>query len=201
MAYDPQRHHRRSIRLRGHDYSQEGEYYVTLCVQDRQRAFGEIQNGRMLLSEIGNIASACWIEIPRHFPRVLLDEFVIMPDHMHGILILKECVPVGVQYIEPRQENIEPQQDQNIFLNQYQKIVPASLSSIVRCYKAAVTRLCRREGISEFRWQRNYYEHIIRDGNDYARVQKYIADNVNKWSEDKENPDNDPAASIERLPH
>lgn len=118
-----------------------------------------------------------------------------MPDHMHGILILKEYVPVGAQYIEPRrenieprQENIEPREDQNTHLNQYQRIVPGSLSSIVRSYKAAVTRLCRREGFPEFRWQRNYYEHIIRDGSEYARIQKYIADNANKWSEDEENP-------------
>jgi putative transposase len=179
MRYDPIKHHRRSIRLRGYDYSEAGEYYVTLCVHGRSHAFGDIKNGMMLLSDIGEIASSCWLEIPRHFSNVVLDEFVIMPDHMHGILILRECVPVGVQYIEPRQ-------DQTTHLNQYQRIIPGSLSSIVRCYKAAVTRNCHRQGILGFQWQRNFYEHIIRDGNDHARIQKYIADNVNKWSEGEE---------------
>jgi putative transposase len=163
MRYDPIRHDRRSMRLGGYDYSEPGEYYVTLCVQDRVRAFGEVENGAMLLSDIGEIASSCWMEIPHHFLNVLLDEFVIMPDHMHGILILTRKDQVGVQYIEPRQENIEPQQDETLHINQYQKIIPGSLSSIVRCYKAAVTRNCHRQGIQGFQWQRNYYEHIIRD--------------------------------------
>jgi len=206
MSYDPLRHHRQSIRLRGHDYTQAGEYYVTLCVKDRECALGEIKDGLMLLSGIGEIAATCWLEIPRHFPNVLLDEFVIMPDHMHGILILRERVPVGAQYIEPRRENIEPRREnieprreniaprieQNPNLNRYQKVVPGSLSSIIRSYKGAVARLCHRQGIPEFRWQRNYYEHIIRDGHALDRIRRYIANNVSKWSEDKENPVNDP---------
>ena len=220
MSYDPLRHHRQSIRLRGHDYTQAGEYYVTLCVKDRECALGEIKDGLMLLSGIGEIAATCWLEIPRHFPNALLDEFVIMPDHMHGILILRNCVPVGVQYIEPRRENIEPRREnieprrenieprrenieprreniaprieQNPNLNRYQKVVPGSLSSIIRSYKGAVARLCHRQGIPEFRWQRNYYEHIIRDGHALDRIRRYIANNVSKWSEDKENPVNDP---------
>mgnify|MGYP002814623350 FL=1 len=108
MAYDPLRHHRRSIRLRGHDYSDPGEYYVTICTHNRECVLGEIKDGEMRLSNAGEIAETCWLEIPRHFPNVVLDEFVIMPDHMHGILILKEYVPVGAQYVEPRRENIEP---------------------------------------------------------------------------------------------
>jgi putative transposase len=176
-VYDPRKHHRHSIRLRGYDYAQEGAYFVTFCTHERECVLGVIKDGAMMLSSEGEIATACWLEIPRHFPNVLLDEFVIMPEHMHGILILKDCASMGVQYIEPPRK-----------LNQYQKIIPGSLSSIIRCYKAVVARLCHRQGIPEFRWQRNYYEHIIRDGHDLDRIRKYIANNVSKWFEDKGNP-------------
>jgi REP element-mobilizing transposase RayT len=186
MRYDPLRHHRRSIRLRGHDYAAEGAYFVTFCTHERECILGEIKKGAMVLSNVGLIALECWLEVPTHFPNATLDKFVIMPDHMHGILILKDCALVGVQSIEPRRK-----------LNQYQKIIPGSLSSIIRSYKAAVTRLCRRQGIPQFQWQRNYYEHIVRDGHDLDRIQKYIADNVSKWSENREKPENDPRNSIE----
>jgi len=112
-----------------------------------------------------------------------------MPDHLHGIIILTEendveahCV--GIQYIESRQERIESRQ-QTIAarqeLNRFQKVVPGSLSSIIRCYKAAVTRISRREVCGEFVWQRNFYDHIIRSGSDLDRIREYIRRNVEEW--------------------
>jgi putative transposase len=105
--------------LRGYDYARERAYFVTICTHERECVLGEIKNGAMKLSGAGEITTACWLEIPRHFQNVSLDEFVIMPDHMHGILILTNRTSVGVQYIEPRRQ-------QNPNLNQYQKVVPES---------------------------------------------------------------------------
>lgn len=87
-AYDPAIHHRRSIRLRGHDYAGGGVYFVTLCVADRRPLFGTVVGGRMALNDAGRIAAACWREIPDHFPQVVLDEWIVMPDHVHGILMI-----------------------------------------------------------------------------------------------------------------
>ena len=172
MIYDPTKHHRRSIRLKGFDYSSEGEYFVTICVQDRRCTLGEIRDSKMHLSPIGKIALRCWLEIPKHFPNVSLDAYVIMPDHMHGILVID--APVGVRHVEPRH-------------NSYQHIIPQSISSIILQYKSSVTRLSRRGNHSDFRWQRNYYEHIIRSEDDLNRIRDYIGNNIIQWQYDHEN--------------
>ena len=174
MVYNPRVHHRRSIRLQGYDYSSSGAYFVTLCTQNRECVFGEIVEGEMRLSPIGRIALQCWQGIPDHFKNVQLDAYVIMPDHVHGIVIIQNEAEVGVRHVELRQ-------------NTFQHIVPNSLSSIVLQYKASVTRICRRENFTRFRWQRNYYEHIIRREKDYHAIQRYIIDNPFKWHFDAEN--------------
>ena len=117
------------------------------------------------------IVEQCWKEIPNHFPNVDLDAFVVMPNHVHGIIILNESV--GVEYIQPLQKT-------------FQHIVPNSIPSIVRSYKAAVTLGCRKMR-SQFHWQRNYYEHIIRDDKDMNNIREYIANNPLQWAADKEN--------------
>jgi putative transposase len=101
MKYDPNHHHRRSIRLRGHDYSQIGTYFVTLCTQDRACLFGDVADGRMRLNDMGRTAEKCWIEIPDHFPHVRLDAFVIMPNHVHGILLIDGNVQTPVAPVNP----------------------------------------------------------------------------------------------------
>jgi putative transposase len=93
MPYDPNRHHRRSIRLKGYDYTQPGAYFVTLVTYERMPLFGEIVNGEMRLNDIGRVAERCWLDIPSHFPHVALDAFVIMPNHVHGILWIIESPP------------------------------------------------------------------------------------------------------------
>ena len=149
MKYNPDKHHRRSIRLQGYDYSQPGIYFITLCTQNRECLFGEILNGEMRLNEFGKIAHQCWLEIPQHFPHVQLDEFVVMPDHIHGIIVLNNIVVVvvGVQ-------NIEPLQNQNA----YQHIIPRSIGSIIRGFKIGVTKKFRQNTDIYVVWQRNYYE-------------------------------------------
>jgi REP element-mobilizing transposase RayT len=88
MIYNPSSHHRRSIRLKGYDYSQEGLYFITLCTQNRACLFGKIEDGKMMLNDAGRIANECWLNIPNHFPNVILHEFIIMPNHVHGIIQL-----------------------------------------------------------------------------------------------------------------
>jgi REP element-mobilizing transposase RayT len=195
MRYDPLIHHRRSTRLRGHDYASAGAYFVTLNIKNRTPVLAEIVNFETRLSAIGEIARRCWEEIPKHFKNAALDEFIIMPDHLHGIIILRKDVEVeaqrvgiqsasvGIQYIESRQiESRQERIESRRKLNQFQKVVPGSISSIIRCYKAAVTRLSRREGYGEFVWQRNFHDHIIRSGNELDRIREYIRKNVEEWT-------------------
>jgi putative transposase len=146
MKHNPLVHHRRSIRLRGHDYAQAGEYYVTLCIKDRECVLREIVRNEVKLSPFGEIAKTCWKEIPQHFPNTEVDEYVIMPNHLHGILLLKEHAHdlVGVEYIQPQRG--EPRQKRN----EYQHVIPKSVGSIIRSFKGAVTRKCRQKGITGF---------------------------------------------------
>jgi putative transposase len=161
---------RRSIRLPEYDYSQAGSYFITLCTFNRELLFGKISDGRMDLSEIGNIVTKYLEDIPNHFENVFADEYVIMPNHIHIILSI-----VGIQ-------NFEPQR------NEYQKIIPKSVGSIIRAYKASVTSWCGKNGYKNFRWQRNYFEHIIRNEENMFRIREYIINNPLQWELDEENP-------------
>ncbi|MGA3014693.1 MAG: transposase [Bacteroidales bacterium] len=171
-----QYHHRRSTWLQGYDYSQEGMFFITICTHEKQRAFGFIDNAMMYLNESGVIAQECWMEIPIHYPNVVLHDFIVMPDHIHGIIEL------GVQ-------NFEPQPSQQIFEsiqhqrqhNEYQKIIPRSVGSIIRGYKIGVTKWFRENHMGTRIWQRNYYEHIIRNEKSYHRISQYIINNPGRW--------------------
>lgn len=102
MRYDPQKHHRRSIRLKGYDYTQAGAYFITIVTKDRACLFGRIVDGEMRLSHVGHIVRACWLAIPDHFPHAMVDEFVVMPNHVHGIIVLNETEHVGARHAVPR---------------------------------------------------------------------------------------------------
>jgi REP element-mobilizing transposase RayT len=177
-------HKRRSIRLKEYDYSLPGEYFVTINVYDKQCLFGNFEDVDMKLSPQGKIAQQCWLDIPKHFKNVELDEYVIMPNHIHGILVLCESTVVGVEYIQPLQEDIQLLRE---LQKTYQHIVPNSIPSIIRSFKAAVTRECKKTGFN-FGWQRNYYEHVIRSEKDLQNVRDYITSNPLGWKKDKENP-------------
>ena len=172
VAFDPDRHHRRSIRLPAFDYASPGAYFVTVCTYGRRRLFGEVAAGEMRLNPFGLVAEECWRAIPDHFGHVALDAFVVMPNHIHGIIVLVEA-----RHAAPRQEF-------------FGKPVAGSISTIVRSFKSAATRC-----INEMQgapgaaiWQRNYYEHIIRDETDWSRIREYIQMNPARWQEDRENP-------------
>ncbi len=187
--YNPEQNHRRSIRLQGYDYTQPGAYFVTICTQTRACLFGAVADGAMRLNNPGQIAKAAWDELSARFPSVRLDAFIVMPNHVHGIII------VGAQFIAPQKtpptivgaQFIAPSDG---FDGTNQGVInPApTLGEMVRAYKAASTRLIRQAGTPDFAWQRNYYEHVIRDEESLDRIRQYILDNPARWTFDRENP-------------
>ena len=184
VKYDPSKHHRKSIRLKGYDYTHPGGYFVTIVTLWRECMFGKIVDGVMQLNELGQIIWECWEEIPAHFPNTDVNEFVVMPNHVHGILFIHEgngtpiCPAcVGAQHAAPLR---------GMKIN----VKSGSLGAIIRSFKSAVTRRAGRELNSANIWQRNYYEHIIRNNADWERICNYIAANPLNWVEDEENPIN-----------
>ena len=165
---------RHTMRIKDFDYSQPGGYFVTICTKHRLYLFGEIFREEMRLSSVCEIAKRFWLEIPKYFPNTELDEFVIMPNHIHAIIIINSSV-VGIHHNESLRKH------------SYQHIIPYSLGSIIRSYKGAVYRECRRQGYDDFYWQRNYYEHIIRNDKDLNNIRDYIEGNISKWEIDKDN--------------
>ena len=184
--FDSQKHHRRSIRLQEYDYSQAGAYYVTIVTYHRDCLFGEIINEEMILNVFGKIADECWRAIPDHFPNVELGAYVIMPNHVHGIIVITNGETIiGAT---PRRGTIYRAPTENI--EQFGKPVKESLPTIIRTYKAAVTRIIGREHNATSIWQRNYYEHIIRDEKDLQNKTDYINANLSLWDDDENNPQN-----------
>ncbi len=196
MKFDPQKHpfdaaqgrHRRSIRIPGYDYTRPGGYFVTIVAQNRACLFGEVAGGEMVLNAAGRIAEECWRAIPEHFPNVELGVYVVMPNHLHGIIILNEHGR-GTIYRAPTDgAHSTEYRAPTVTTEQFQKPVEGSIPTIVRTYKAAVTRRIGRELNGGGVWQRNYYEHILRNDEDANRVHNYIQSNPAMWAEDDENP-------------
>jgi REP element-mobilizing transposase RayT len=183
---DPQ--NRRSIRLPAFDYSSPGAYFVTIVTQDRAALFGLVGEGEMRLSRAGSVADRCWREIPDHFPHVELGSCVVMPNHVHGILILRPTTihnDIGSDAMasEPGRGTIYRAPTEKFGAPRM-----GTLPTIVRTYKAVVTRaLGRLPGKRHPVWQRNYYEHVIRDEADWDRLRRYIDSNPMNWGKDEEN--------------
>ena len=178
MTFNPAKHHRRSIRLQGFDYSQPGSYFLTVCTHHRNTLFGAVTQGRMHLSGLGKLAAACWNQIPNHFANVHLDTSVVMPNHIHGIITIT-APPIRVEHIQPQRRERR---------SQFQHVIPGSIGSVIRSFKAAATREAHRQGYRGQIWQRNYFEHIIRDDVSFFFITEYIAHNPFWWSLDAENP-------------
>ena len=175
MGFDPDKHHRRSIRLAGYDYSQMGAYFITLGVHNQDCLLGEIADGIMRLNPIGEIVRSEWITTGQIRPRIRIDAFVIMPNHFHGILVI-DCIGRGTLQRAPTVEQFgHPTSD--------------SIPTIVRLYKSATTKRINllRETPGKAFWQRNYYEQIIRDEAQFGHIREYIETNPARWAEDSEN--------------
>ena len=203
----------KSLRLENWDYSRDGAYFVTICTFRRNCNFGKIANNQMVLLPMGIIADILWYEIKHHTKNCELGAFVVMPNHIHGILILKTTTGSTTTNIDSNTTNInvvvdprhaldlqllqllqqprtppitEPKISQSIGKNRFQNQGKNTISSIVGSYKSAVTKHTHRLGY-KFKWQRNYWEHIIRNENEYYRITEYIKNNPTKWIQDKLN--------------
>lgn len=188
MAYNSQIHRRRSIRLKNYDYSQAGAYFITLCAYNREHLFGEIVEGNMVLSAYGKIASDEWSKTSEIRPHVSLDVFVIMPNHMHGIIIIG--TGEGNLALSHSAKEGECHSPQSGSINKGECNSPLrspsnTIGAIVRGYKSAVTKQINLLGPGTVVWQRNYYEHIIRNEQAYQTISEYVINNPLKWKEDK----------------
>lgn len=211
MPFDPEQHHRHSIRVPGYDYT-VGMYFVTMCTQGRQCLFGEIIGGAMDLSPAGRIVHAYWQSIPKRFPHVVPDAFVIMPNHLHGVLWFRErgepLAARSVQLGDVRRANVSPLHDgadrtANVSpLHDYDDrtanvsplhgmpagALAGSLGAIVQGFKSSTTIRINRVNRTPGRtvWQRNYYEHIIRSEKSLNAIRRYIEVNPTGWLHDPE---------------
>ena len=174
--YNPDKHHRRTIRLCGYDYAQEGLYFVTVCCQGRACLFGEIVDGEMILNPAGRMVEKCWLDIPKHFTHAVLHDYIIMPNHVHGIIELTDVV-AGATNV--RAKNFSPLSRQSQF-----RSPSKTIGSIVRGFKIGVTKWMRQNTDIFSVWQRNYYEHIIRNAKSYENIAEYIITNPARWRDD-----------------
>jgi putative transposase len=157
-------------------------YYVTIICHQRENLFGEILDGKVILSEIGLIAERNWANIPERFSGIKLDEFIIMPNHLHGIIFINRVAEEN----HPNQKERTPRENST---GKFGEMTSGSLAAIVRLYKSTVTLHTRRlwKLDTSIIWQKNYYEHIIRDQQDLERIRWYIQENPIQWKNDQEN--------------
>jgi REP element-mobilizing transposase RayT len=190
MTFDPEKHHRRSIRLRNYDYSQPGAYFVTICTYQKRPWFGEIKNGQMYLNQLGKIVADEWLKTCKIRPNFQLDEWVIMPNHFHGIVIIND-------YSGDNQSLGNGQSASRFRRTQFDQLTdhdappqqkPNSLSSCIAGFKSAVTKRINllRQNTDTPIWQRNYYESILRDEKYLAVVREYIINNPKNWPNDRD---------------
>jgi putative transposase len=187
MKSDPLTHRRRSIRLKGYDYSQSGYYYVTICTQKRECLFGDVVNGVMVLNDAGRMVKKYWYKLKHKFMNSETCIYGGMPNHIHGILIIKKNGVGANPCVRPG-----GYPDDRIFTQ-----IQTSLGKMIQWFKTMTTneyiRGVKQKGWKSFDgkfWQRNYYEHVIRNEAELENIRKYITDNPLKWPEDEYNPMN-----------
>ena len=170
-----------SVRLKDWDYRNNGAYFITINTGNRKHFFGEIINSEMRLSPIGEYAENFWMEIPNHFPFVELGNFVVMPNHTHGILIINNVKSLHCNDIDKSLHCNDSTTNQY-----YSDISPksGSISTIIRSYKSVVSKHARLLN-PEFNWQPKFHDHIIRNSESFERIQNYIENNPSNWKEDK----------------
>ena len=186
MRYDSEKHHRRSIRLAGHNYSRAGWYYVTVCTHDKCCLLGTVTNGQMILNEYGKIVNECWWKISAKFIHAKLDKYIIMPNHFHGIIQITNNSR-GTATLKAKKGTAKAKEGTACRGPTFGGSVAGSLSTIVGSFKSAVTKRINqiRRTPGGKLWQRNYYEHIIRDYDDYNHIRNYIVNNPANWDKDE----------------
>jgi putative transposase len=201
------KYRRESTRLQNWDYGNDAVYFITICTAYREKYFGEITTGIMNLSPIGIIATDCWYDIKNHAHNIELGEFKVMPNHIHGILVLNRKNNGFINFVDTRRalhqqsqstrnnktDQNKDQSDKNennlipseltIGQKRFQNQGKNTVSSIIGSYKSAVTKLAHRAGF-EFAWQSRFYDHIIRDEKSFYRITQYIRNNPTNWKDD-----------------
>jgi putative transposase len=231
MRYDPDKHHRRSLRLKGFDYSSPGAYFITICTQHRECLFGEIADGVMLLNPAGEMVTHWWLELNQKFPFIQTNQFVVMPNHFHSIIVipttspehsvgadLRVCPVQNVPPPNPIPKNVPPpnpiiRNDRTVDdattleegthigaplrVNETTSDMGVSVSKMVQWFKTMTTNAYIRgvkeqdwQPFNKRLWQRNYYEHIIRDKSSLQNIREYIRNNSKSWTQDQLHPDN-----------
>lgn len=171
---------RKSPRLQGYDYSQSGAYFVTICTHLRQHLFGRVEDGEMNLSDVGGIVSERWYALPEHHPNIELDSFVVMPNHVHGIIILLDHDDVvgTMPALSEKMPALSAHQN---------NMKSGSLSAVIGSYKSSASRHIRKAH-SQYRnetiWQSRYHDHIIRNESDLNRIRQYVQTNPARWESD-----------------
>lgn len=184
MTYNPDIHHRRSIRLRNFDYASAGAYFVTICAQGRECLFGEVVDGTMVANDAGGLVESVWHLLPERFPAIEPDAFVVMPNHMHFILFLVGAPLVGALSLAVGQDT-----------RAGTRPAPTNVGEVVGAFKSLTTHAytigVSQSGWPQFPgrlWQRNFYERVIRDDAELEMFRTYILHNPARWAEDEENP-------------
>jgi REP element-mobilizing transposase RayT len=188
VTFNPDIHHRRSIRLTGYDYGSSGAYFVTVCAWRRECLFGEIEDGVMVLNDYGRIVQTEWLRSAEIRKEIALDEFIIMPNHFHGIVVIENDVG-ATRWVAHGCDNIDERATHRVAPT---GPVSGSIGAIIGQFKSISSRR-----INAFRdnpgcpvWQRNYYERVIRNDRELAAIREYIAANPSQWALDRENPAN-----------
>lgn len=215
--YNPNIHHRRSIRLKGYDYSQAGLYFVTICCQNRAHLFGEIINGKMALNDAGEMIEKLWNEIPNNFTNIYLNEYIMMPNHIHGIIEITvgadsiSALSISAQSVsansvsgkisDPNPDKIHGKKRAEMDSAPTTTMATTTgtkpkpgLSRVIQSFKRHTTieyiKMVKQNILPSFDkriWQQNYWEHIIRNENEFIKISEYIRNNPIKWNGDKLN--------------
>ena len=186
---------RRSLRLKGYDYTHAGAYFVTICAQDQACLFGNVVDGCMCLNDAGHMLARLWNDIPARFVGVEVDAFVVMPNHVHGILVLPDAANGATT--RGATTRVAPTNPVDVGAT---LVVAPALGEVVAAFKSATTvhyiRGVKARAWPPFQlrlWQRNYYEHVVRDEKALDGIRRYIDENPARWAFDDENPDKVPA--------
>jgi REP element-mobilizing transposase RayT len=169
----------KSLRLQGYDYSQNGTYFITICTKDKKNYFGKIKNSKMELSQIGSVAYKYWLEISNQFTNVILDEFVIMPNHVHGIIIIESRD--AINRVSTKHGGVTGKNN---------PMMHNSISRFIRWYKGRCTFEINKMNNDNFSWQSRFYDRIIRNDIELNKIREYIQINPSEWADDKNNMDN-----------
>ena len=210
MKYESKKLNRHSIRLAEYDYSKAGMYFVTICTYNKECTLGEVLNGKMILNEWGKIASKCWLWLSEHYNYISLDEWIIMPNHLHGIITISktpcrggsgtapprksDCISLEYTTARGGSRTAPTREQGNTTTGDGSRTAPTKrkpLGRLIGAFKTVSTKQINelRNKKSPPVWQRNYYDHIIRNEKSLNRIKEYIIKNPLKWEFDTENPE------------